>query len=217
MRKGSDHIFQDTAVQITRRSNKEKEKTERTLQLAPSTLGNLKKSHRILPPLAQDPRRRRSRRTTSRRRGDAATRCRMVATSIRRKQQNLRTMKDHDPSASTPASSDPPADAAPPRPTTIAPPLDPAPLATTAGRSRRFEEVHHHHLQQDGPPASTQSSPRHRGRPEEQRQRLTPDAPDCSGIVKTRDLEHFWPFSWAIVHSFQIGRASCRERVYVLV
>ena len=31
---------------------------------------------------------------------------------------------------------------------------------------------------------------------------LTP-VHESSGILKTRDFEHFWPFSWAIVHGFE--------------
>ena len=33
---------------------------------------------------------------------------------------------------------------------------------------------------------------------------------DASGIVKTRDFEHFWPFLWAIVHGFLVlGEFRC--------
>ena len=31
-----------------------------------------------------------------------------------------------------------------------------------------------------------------------------PPVHDSSGIVKTHDFAHFWPFSWAIVHGFQV-------------
>ena len=31
-----------------------------------------------------------------------------------------------------------------------------------------------------------------------------PPIHDSSGIVKTCDFEHFWPFSWAIVHGFRV-------------
>ena len=33
-----------------------------------------------------------------------------------------------------------------------------------------------------------------------------PPIHDTSGIIKTRDFGHFWPFSWAIVHGFRVLR-----------
>ena len=33
---------------------------------------------------------------------------------------------------------------------------------------------------------------------------MLPPVHDSSGIAKTRDFGHFWPFSWAIVHGFRV-------------
>ena len=31
-----------------------------------------------------------------------------------------------------------------------------------------------------------------------------PPVHDSSGVIKTCDFAHFWPFSWAIVHGFRV-------------